>query len=112
MEPRRDEHGPKVGAGDNSFEGLPAAIDRERHDAEAGADGAEVGGDEKRAVFGEQADPVGWHQALGQQTLAAAAGRGAEFAVRDSSASDQQRRGVGLAAGEDGFRQIVVSTNL
>ncbi len=60
-----------------------AAIDREGDGAQAGADRAQIGGDEEGAVLGEQADAVAAGRASRPQPAVPRAGRRAKLAVGD-----------------------------
>ena len=85
--------------GRNPLERRVAAVHRKGHDAEAGADRAQIRGNKEWPVLGEQSDAVAAGKSLRPQATVPAAGGGTKFAVRDRLAAEEHGRAVSPAAG-------------
>ena len=92
----RDEQPLDAGRDGDALEGRIAAIDRVRDGAEPRPNGPQIGGDEERAVFGEQSDPF--------------AGRlGSSAEDRVPAADGTAKRAMGQLAGAENDGPIVAA---
>ena len=96
VKPGGDQQAVHAGRGDNPLERRFAAIDRKGDRAQAGADRAQIGGDEEGAVFGEQADAVAAGRALRPQPAVPCASRRAKLSVRNHLTAVIDGGGVAL----------------
>ena len=80
--------------------------DGQRHGTQPGPHGAQVGGDEERAVLGKDADAVAGSQPFAPELSRPGVHQGAKLAVADRFLAADDGGRVGLSAGQDPLRRV------
>ncbi len=78
----------------------------QRHGTQPGPHGAQVGGDEERAVLGKDADAVAGSQPFAPELSRPGVRQGAKLAVADHFLAADDGGRVGLPAGQDPLRRV------